>query len=193
MFATAPEPISDLGLRGSELSTLLVGFGEFLTGAQVHDRITSPTSLVTAAGFTREDKRIMKRVIASILAIAILAFTAPAGADRPVEFTDSVTFPATNPCSGLDHEVTIDFEIRLHEHGNKVIVHLKRTGTTDDGYVMDHGVENQVFNGNIFRAAFTDNWRRADGSKFKAQGVFVDNLNTGEVKVDNFRLRCIGN
>jgi len=135
----------------------------------------------------------MKRVVAAILAIVLLAFATPAGADRPVEFTDSTTFTDTNPCSGLEFEVTINFEIRLHVHGDNFVVHVKETGTTDDGYVMDHGVLTQVFNGNIFRQTFTDNWHRADGSKFKAQGNFVDNLNTGEVQVDNFSLRCIGN
>jgi len=62
---------------------------------------------------------------------------------------------------------------------------------------MNHRVETRVFNGNVFRRAFTDNWTNDDGSKFKAQGVFVVQLDgedpsQNEVRVDKFTLRCVG-
>lgn len=114
-----------------------------------------------------------------------------AAADAPTEFSTSVTFPDINPCSGLTHEVTINAAIRLHEHGSRIVVHGQRTGSTDSGYVMERGVLNLQDNGQTVTQAFSDNWTRDDGSKFKAQGTFVLDLSTNEVRVDRFTLRCI--
>lgn len=117
---------------------------------------------------------------------------APAAADAPVEFSDSVTFTDVNPCSGLPMKVTINNELREHQHPNNFVGHISKTGTTSDGYVMDNGVENFVANRNVVRGAFTDNWRHPDGSKFKAQGMFVFDLTNEELRVDQFTLRCVG-
>lgn len=117
----------------------------------------------------------------------------PAAADAPVHFSDSVTFTAVNPCTGQDHEVSIDFEIAEHQHRNNTVVHISRTGETSDGYVMNHGTESFVDNGNVARGAFTDNWRDSDGSKFKAQGVFVFDIANEQLRVDRLSFRCIGN
>ena len=62
---------------------------------------------------------------------------------------------------------------------------------------MNHGVETRVFNGNVFRRAFTDNWTNADGSKFQTRIVFVVQLDgedpsQDEVRVDKFTVRCVG-
>ena len=90
--------------------------------------------------------------------------------------------------------MTINFEGREHlGHNGNYVDHIKRTGTTSDGYVMNHGVENFVFNGNVARGSFTDQWRNPDGSKFKAQGVFVFDISAGEPVVDKLDVSCIGN
>ena len=87
--------------------------------------------------------------------------------------------------------VTINIVDRVHFHGDRVVVHGDRTGTTDDGYVMEHGVRSIVFNGHVSRRAFTDNWVHPNGSRFQADGSDVFNLNTGETKVERLRVRCI--
>ncbi len=136
----------------------------------------------------------MSRRIAFVVASFLLfaGFVAsPAAADRPVEFTDSVTFVDTNPCTGLDHEITLNSEVRLHQHDGRIVVHVKRTGNTDTGYVLEHGVLNLQDNGNVVSQAFSDKWTRADGSKFKAKGTFVLDLSTDTVRVDRFSLSCI--
>ena len=103
----------------------------------------------------------------------------------------TVSFPDITPCSDTPMLVTLHLEIREHVHQNgNVIAHIKRTGSTSDGYVMEHGVENFVFNGNVQRSAFTDTMRHDDGSQFKAQGVFV--YTEDGPLVDRFRLRCVG-
>ena len=134
-----------------------------------------------------------RRILLSLAGVllAMGAAVTPAAADPPMEFTDSFTFTDVNPCSGLDHEVTIDSEIRLHQHQDRVVVHVRRTGSTDSGYVMEHGVLSFQDNGKVVTQSFSDNWKRADGSKFKAQGTFVLDLSTNTVQVDRFSLRCI--
>jgi hypothetical protein len=148
-------------------------------------------------------KTIRNSKLAGLVAAAALSVGAvgligsPASADRPMEIEDSETFGAFNPCTDEGHMVTLNFDVRLHVHGEKQIVHISRTGTTDDGYVMNHGVESQVFNGNVFRAAFVDNWRSDDGSKFQVRGVFVvqvdgEDPSQDEIRVDKFTIRCLG-
>ncbi|MGI9605108.1 MAG: hypothetical protein ACR2P0_03120 [Acidimicrobiales bacterium] len=140
-----------------------------------------------------------KGIIGRLLVAATLAISATtavgisaAAADPPATFSDSVTFHDINPCSGDEHEITLNFEIREHQgHKNNFVVHLSRTGTTDDGYVMNHGVETITGNKNVFRAHFTDQWRHADGSKFRVKGVFV--AKEDGVVVDRFDITCIGN
>jgi hypothetical protein len=119
--------------------------------------------------------------------------TTPVAADAPIEFDDGDTFTDVNPCTGGDMMVTINVDVKVHEHRNNFVAHVSKTGSTDDGYIMNHGSESQVGNKNVFRASFTDNWTNADGSKFKAQGTFVVDIETDTVRVDRFRLRCVGN
>ena len=127
-----------------------------------------------------------------MLSVGLLGLSAgTASADRPFEVSFSDTFTDVNPCTGDEQEITINLVASIHEHGDRQVVHVDRTGTTDDGYVMDHGVETFVFNGHVARGSFTDNWVDSNGSRFQAKGSFVDNLNKGELMVDRFRLRCI--
>jgi len=122
------------------------------------------------------------------LGVAGLGVT-PASADAPAEFSLNVTFPDVNPCTGTANAVTLNLDVREHVHGDRVVVHVSRTGTTTDGYVMKNGQESFVFNGNVARRAFHDTWRNADGSMFEARGFFVEKED-GPV-ADGFRLRCI--
>ncbi len=137
----------------------------------------------------------MKRIVASLgLAALMIAALAPAAlADRPTLFTDSDTFTDVNPCTGEEHEITINFEFYDHDHENGAFVSpAVRSGTTDDGYVMQNGRDILVFTGNIVVAPFMDQWRHPDGSKFVARGVFVGDFRDFQVRVDNFSLECIG-
>lgn len=138
-------------------------------------------------------RRSVSRLLLALLCGALLAVSigAPSAlAERPVELEVTQVFPDINPCTSEPMLVTIHLSIReqIKDNGN-VVVHVSRTGSTDDGYVMDHGVESFVFNGNVVRAALTDTWRSDDGSHFKAQGVFVA-TEDGPL-VDRFRLRCV--
>ena len=133
--------------------------------------------------------RLTALTIASGFGIAGLG-AAPVAADAPAEFTFSNTFTEINPCSGEEIDITITADERVHlGHDGKFVGRLSKTGTTSDGYVMEHGRERVVFNGNNASGSLNDTWRNADGSMFKAQGHFLDK--DGELVVDSFRLRCI--
>lgn len=142
--------------------------------------------------------RSMRKLLAVVTtALLVAALAGPALADKPVTFTDSVTFPDDNPCTeGFDpneHEVTINFVVSVHEHRNTFVLHSRRSGSTSSGFTMINGTESFVVNQNVERGAFMDQWRHPDGSKFVAQGHFLFNLNTGELVVERVSFRCLGN
>ena len=137
----------------------------------------------------------MKRIILSLglAALMVAALTPAAVADEPVLITDSDTFTDVNPCTGEEHEVTIEFAFYDHEHENGAFVSpAVRSGTTDSGYVMQNGRDILVFTGNIVVAPFMDQWRHPDGSKFVVRGVFVGDFRDFQIRVDEFSARCIG-
>ena len=140
----------------------------------------------------------MRRSLTLLATIAVLigVMAAPAAADKPVNFQPPPSvFDALNPCTGLEHKVTIHFDVYEHQgdHPNGGFVgRAVRTGSTSDGYVMERGREIQMANGNVFVNTFKDLWRNDDGSKFIAQGAFVFDIKNDEVQVDVFSLRCLG-
>lgn len=132
------------------------------------------TAIAAAAGF-------------SIATIGLIG--SPVSADRPIEVEGSMTFPAVNPCTETSMEVTIDYVLRWHEHEDRFVAHVSRTGSTSDGYVMDHGVETAVSNDKVFRQTLIEIFRSEEGSKFQVRGPFVENEHG--VQVDRFTLRCL--
>jgi hypothetical protein len=119
---------------------------------------------------------------------------APAMADKPAEipFGPDV-FLDVDPCTGVEHEITIFFDTFVHlGHPNNSVDRAIRTGWTDSGYELFAGNDIILENNNVFMSKFKDMWRHDDGRMFRARGVFVLNFNTGEVQVDNFSLTCVG-
>jgi len=139
----------------------------------------------------------MRRSLTLLVTVGVLIglMAAPAAADKPTNFQPPpAVFDAINPCTGQEHEVTINIDVFEHEGHPKdgFVGRAIRTGQTSDGYVMDHGREVQMDNGNVFVNTFKDFWRNDDGAKFIAQGVFIFDIRNDEVQVDRFSLRCLG-
>jgi hypothetical protein len=140
----------------------------------------------------------MRRSLTLLVTVGVLIglMAAPAAADKPTNFQpDPVVFYPINPCTGLVHEVTVNVDVFEHQGGHPnggFVGRAVRTGSTSDGYVMEHGREVQMANGNVFVNPFKDFWRNDDGSKFIAQGVFIVDIKNDEVQVDRFSLRCLG-
>jgi len=134
----------------------------------------------------------MRRLLTVLATVAMMmgVLAVPAVADEAEVFTDTVTFEAGNPCSGELHIVTINFLISVHDHEDEVLVRLRRTGETSDGFIMEHGKETISEGGGVFSAQFRDPWNNPDtGEKFEAAGRFLEV--DGEVIVDDFRLACV--
>jgi hypothetical protein len=87
--------------------------------------------------------------------------------------------------------VTITSNGVLHEHGSREVVHVQRTITTSDGFA-GRGTESFVDNGRVLRARLSDIMTNASGDRFRARGVFVEDLSTGTVRVERFELTCLG-
>ena len=134
-------------------------------------------------------KRLMISLFAGVLMAAMLPGVA--SADTPETFSDEFTFSDFNPCTGLPQDITIAVDVALHEHRSNFVAIVQRSGTTDDGFVMQGGVERFVENQNGVSAGFMDMWRNPDtGAKFQAAGKF--RMRGNAPIVDPFKLRCIG-
>jgi hypothetical protein len=126
------------------------------------------------------------------VAVGLVVTITPASADAPTVLTNQVTFVDENPCTGLDHTITIFMTAFVHDdHNNNFVVHVERTGTTDSGYTMFNGQSQFVDNSHVVVQTFKDLWRSDDGSMFEAAALLVINLNQGEIQVQQGAIRCI--
>lgn len=132
-------------------------------------------------------------VAAAVAAMTVSTLAAPASADQPAEFTVSNTFPAVDVCTGNEVEVTLTFDISIHEHRNNWLGTVQRSGSIEPGgYTMLSGNETFVVNQGGAHGHINEIWRNDEGSAVRLLAVFVFNAPQGEVKVDQVRLECVG-
>lgn len=143
--------------------------------------MTSPTT-------TRTARRLATIAVAAGLGVTGLG-AVPAGADAPVDSDLSYTFEGVNPCTGGTHEVTIDLQISDHLHDGRLVSRAQRSGTTSDGYVMEHGGDHIVINGQVVALSLNDVWRHPDGSAFAVRNTTL--IGPDGVVVDAYRPQCI--
>lgn len=135
----------------------------------------------------------MRKAIGALVASAMLVvlMAAPALADKPFTISDSVTFTDVNPCSGLEHEITQDFTVTIHEHRNNLVVQVDSTVVTDDGF-EGSGHETHVDNGNIDTLTLNfviDN--PETGAKFTVKAHFTFDIRNDELRVERFVFNCV--
>lgn len=130
----------------------------------------------------------MKALTLLVLAVGLIA-AAPAAADPPTEFPLHDVFVDVDPCTGLDHTVEITGTFFRHQHANGNTYHASRTITTSSGYV-GHGVEVSVDHERIF--VLNDVLANPNGNRIRAKVVVVRNADFTTVRVERFRLECIG-
>ena len=130
------------------------------------------------------------RLVVALLSVVALAFAAPAAADRPTEYSFTDVFPDVNPCTDAPMMVTLVATGVFHDHGSREVAHGERTITTSDGFA-GRGTESFVDNGRILKYRFSDIMTNASGDRFRAKGVFVEDVATGTVRVDRFELTCL--
>jgi hypothetical protein len=131
------------------------------------------------------------RLVVALVSVVALAFAAPAAADQPTQFPIFDEFHDVNPCTGEDMTVTFVGTAFVHEHGSRIVVNTQRTITTSDGF-SGRGTDTLVDNGQVVTFRQTDVLANSSGDRFLAQGVFVLDLSTDTVRVEDFELTCLG-
>jgi hypothetical protein len=143
---------------------------------------------VAASGRT-----ITVKLFVGLLSVIPLMVVAPAAAaDPPTQFLETVTFMDVNPCTGLDHTVTIAATVSVHNHDERVVAHAKRTITTDPTGFVGRGTDSFVDNGQIAKFTHTDILSNPAGDRIRARNVFVIDVSTGTITVEKGELTCLG-
>jgi hypothetical protein len=135
----------------------------------------------------------MRRLLILILLAAPFAMfaVAPAAADRPTTISEEISFPDVDPCTGNQHEVTIDVTFLVHVHDGVTVVRRVHELTTSSGY-SGRGTGSFVQNGRVEMFRFTDMLADDSGNRIRASGVFVFDLDSDTARVDRFQLTCVG-
>ncbi len=138
----------------------------------------------------------MKRWI-TLLALGLLAsaiVATPALANPPEEFTIVDTlYGEPDPCHpGETMDVTFTYNVREMANRNTLVWVVDSQAESTAGYVAN-GVETQVVNTKWIVDRF--NWQNVHpetGDRFKVQGRFKINVESGEAVQEEFRMTCLG-
>jgi hypothetical protein len=135
----------------------------------------------------------MKRFLIGALAVAslVLVLAPAAAADPPAEELLVDVFVDEDPCTGEDHEVTISVTFSVHVHEGRIVALGERTLSTSSGY-LGRGTSSFVANGRVEVFRFTDVLANASDDRIRATGLFVLDVASGTVRIDDFKLTCIG-
>jgi hypothetical protein len=105
----------------------------------------------------------------------------------PTSFPFQETFVDVNPCTGLDHTVTVTGTLFVYERGVHGLSHrLDRTITTSSGFT-GHGTEISIDHDRIF--VVRDVLANDAGEHLLAQLVFVQDAQ-GTPRVERADIRC---
>jgi hypothetical protein len=132
---------------------------------------------------------LVKATVLLTLVVATLALSAPAFADRPTEVPVFEVFTGVNPCTGLEHMVTVSGTIFRHFHGDQENHHFARTVTTSDGFV-GRGTEVGILHERIFviNDLLTND---TTGERISVHFVGIHDA-SGEFRVFRFASECLG-
>jgi hypothetical protein len=135
----------------------------------------------------------MRRLLMStVLAASVaLAAVAPAAADPVTEISIHESFVDVDPCTGNEHEVTIDWTFFVHEHDGRTVARGVRTLSTSSGY-SGRGTTSFVLNDNVEMFRGTDMLTDGSGNRIRASAVFLFDRSSDAVRIDRFELTCVG-
>lgn len=132
------------------------------------------------------------RIPALLLSLALLlALPTAAAADQPREIPLLLQVEGFNPCSGEGHTVTLDYTLRIHEHANAVVITYAGHVSSDDGFsAIGRGV--QVETTRVFKDHAHSVMVNPDtGERFTANITFVEDVETGDVRIDRADFKCV--
>jgi len=138
---------------------------------------------------SRHSSHLVKATVLLTLAAATLAFSAPAFADRPTEVPVFEVFTDVNPCTGLEHTITVSGTIFRHFHGDQENHHFAHTITTSSGFV-GRGTEVGILHERIFvvNDLLTND---TTGERISVHFVGIHDA-AGEFRVFRFASECLG-
>jgi hypothetical protein len=133
-----------------------------------------------------------KLLIAPLVgAMFVLSAASPAAADPAFEVSIVETFTDIDPCTGLEHEVTLDVTFYVHNHDDDSVARGVRSLSTTLGYTGG-GTSSYVWNGNVEMFRLTDVITNESGDKILARAVFQADLRNETARIDKFDLTCLG-
>jgi hypothetical protein len=143
-------------------------------------------------GGHEKEKAMKQLLIAPLLAATlVLSGAGPAAADRAFEESLVETFVDIDPCTGLEHEVTIDVTFHVHIHDDNTVARGVHSLSTTLGYT-GRGTSSYVWNGNVEMFRVTDLLTNDSGDRISARVVFLADLRSETVWIDKFELTCLG-
>ncbi len=130
-------------------------------------------------------------ILIGVAVLASVTIAVPAAADPPVEITDTFTFEDVNACDPPNtHQVTITFNLKLHEHQNNTVYVFSSWATTDSGFEGPGHEARVVANGDVFTDTFTFIQKNSDTGELNTVKGRITFAN-GEIRVDTFEIKCI--
>ena len=134
-------------------------------------------------------KKAIGALVASVMLVGLMA--APAVADDPIVITDTVVFTDVNPCTGLEHEITRDFTIKVREHRNNTVLQVDNSVVTSDGY-EGTGHETTVISKNVETGTINYVVDNPDtGAKYMVKIHFTFDTNQGELRTERVAFNCV--
>lgn len=130
----------------------------------------------------------MKALLLTLVLLTGVTFAPAASGDAPTESPLLDVFVDVDPCTGLEHVVTISGTFFRHSHAAGATYHAERSVTTSAGYV-GRGIEISVDHERI--VVINDVLSNPSGDRVRAHVVVVLEADR-TARVDQFRLTCIG-
>jgi hypothetical protein len=138
----------------------------------------------------------MKRILPALAGAALgaIALSTPAMADQPEAFMAGGTFEDVNPCTGNLQEVDVVFAVTHHTHARNEVILVSGNFESSEGYRSSaHGLTNvAVINPNWFIQPVHIRMTNPEtGGVYRINGMFTENLRTGEVHLDRESITCV--
>ena len=97
-----------------------------------------------------------------------------------------------NPCSRLDHTVTITGTAWIHDHHGRQVIRFDRTSSTSSGF-HGRGTVTFVSNGNIEKISLNDMLIDESGARIRPHFIGVFDLSTvpATVRVSRGAVTCV--
>jgi len=114
-------------------------------------------------------------------------------AARPGDFTFEQDLVGPDPCSGVEHTLTITWACRLQQQasGAEVTTCTREIVTDPTGYV-GRGHMTQVVNDQILNLTFTDVLKNDAGDRMQGRAHGLFDLSAGTVRIYKFDSVCLG-